>query len=130
MENKEIDMETYFNNQKFKDYIDGLIKLGKEEGLKVGDGVIMTDLCLNTIKHSFESEGIDLTTINFPFIGKLLISKIIEPTTEDPVGHIEVRCEDINSAFTFRKDDAQERYLELIYREGIPLPENIELNIV
>lgn len=126
MESNEIKDETYFESQEFKKYLEELKELGKE-GFKVGDGVLLTDKCLNNIKHSFETSGIDLKSINFPFIGKMIISNIIEPNENDCVGYVEVSCEEKELTFRFRQDDAKESFLELIFREGIEPPKNIEV---
>lgn len=126
MKSNEIKDETYFESQEFKKYLEDLKELGKE-GFKVGDGVLLTDKCLNNIKHSFETSGNDLKSINFPFIGKMIISNIIESNENDSVGYVEVSCEEKELTFRFRQDDAKESFLELIFREGIKPPKNIEV---
>ncbi len=126
METNEIKDGKCFNNQEFKKFLEKLKELGKE-GFKVGDAVALTNVCLNNIKHSFESSGKDLESINFPYIGKLVVSDIAEPNDEDDVGYVEVRCEEKDLTFRFRQDDAKELYLQLIYRDGINPPENFEV---
>ena len=126
MKTNEIKDELYFNKPEFKKYLLELKELGKE-GFKVGDGVALTDKCLNNIKHSFEISGGDLKSINFPFIGKMVVTNIIDPTEEDNVGFVEVCCKERDLIFTFRQDDAKDKFLELIYREGKNPPDGFEI---
>lgn len=126
MKTNEIKDELYFNKPEFKKYLLELKELGKE-GFKVGDGVALTDKCLNNIKHSFESSGGDLKSINFPFIGKIVVTNIIKPTEEDNIGFVEVCCKERDLFFTFRQDDAKDKFLELIYREGKNPPDGFEI---
>lgn len=123
METKE---EKWFETKEFKKYLEELKELGKK-GFKIGDGVMISRIGLNSISHTYKSLGKDLKEINFPFIGKLKVVDITEPDENNPTGLIEVKCEEKDITFTFRHDDAKETYLELIYREGIELPKNIEV---
>lgn len=130
--NKESKMKTNkdknnnFDNPEFKKYLEDLIDLGKK-GFMVNDGVMFTKVGLESIKYLYESEGKDLKEINFPKIGKLKISKVIESDEKTPEKLVEVRCDEVDLTMLMRHDDATETYLQLIYREGVNPPKDFEV---
>lgn len=120
------DKNNIFDNPDFKKYLEDLIDLGKK-GFMVNDGVMFTKVGLESIKYLYESEGKDLKEINFPKIGKLKISKVIEADEKTPEKLVEVRCDEVDLTMLMRHDDATETYLQLIYREGVNPPKDFEV---